>query len=281
MLGVLMAAAPAGQRRPRPADAADLAWGALRIRLRPSPEATWPEALSVVSVVLPLVVAVYFAAHCSDLLALPPGARQNMAEALGILLGAILLVLALVLLRLRRTAVLVAVALMAGLVLVYSMSGQVSENLLDPQGSLPLLLLALEVVALAGSPGPRRGLRLLRAPQYGFTVAVAAAAGLVGALVTSPPAERATELAILAVTVAGMAIAAPLSRRIVTLLSLPPYYWAVNEAVPQSRASFGGGIGPGWTGPLRVSLICVPVAVLGCTALTAGMRARTRRARPS
>lgn len=279
MLGVLMAGARDGQRRPRPADAADLAWGALRIRLRPSPEAPWSDALAEVSVVLPLIVAVYFAAHCSGLLTAPPGSQQSLTEVDGILLGAIVLVLALVLLRLRRTAVLVVAALLAGVVLEYFMSGQVSATVINPQGALPLFLLALEAVALAGSPGPRRGLQLLRGPQYFFTVAVAAAAGLVGGLVTIPPAERATELAILGVTVTGMAIAAPLSRRIVTLLSLPLYYWAVNEAVSQERFPVAGGIGPGWAGLLRVSLACVPVAVLGCTALAAGMRARARRAR--
>jgi len=282
MLGVLMAGAPAGQQWPRLADAADLAWGALKIRLRTSPAAPWSDALAVVSVVLPLITAVNFAASSGGVLAgLPPGSRPGTAESLGILLAAMVLVLSLALLRLRRTAVLVVVVLLAVVVWDFSTSGQVSETVIDPQGALPLLLLALEAVALAGSPGPRRGLQLLRAPQYAFAVAVAAASGLVGSLMTGLAARRATELAAVAVTVAGMVIVAPLSRRIAALLSLPLYYWALNEAVPQSRVPFDGGMGPGWAGPLRVSLACVPMAVLGCTALTAGMRARARRARPS
>jgi hypothetical protein len=63
MLGVLMTGARAGQHRPGLADTANLAWGALLIRLRPArPGTAWPfwrDALAVVSVLLPLMVLAY------------------------------------------------------------------------------------------------------------------------------------------------------------------------------------------------------------------------------
>src|SRR5215469_8754357 len=60
MLAVLMADAPPGKRRPGIAEAADLLWGALRIRCQPSrpggAEPAWRDALAVVSVIVPLIV---------------------------------------------------------------------------------------------------------------------------------------------------------------------------------------------------------------------------------
>ena len=59
MLAVLMTAAPKGKRRPGIAEAADLIWGALRVRCQPSrngAEPGWRDALAVVSVVLPVIV---------------------------------------------------------------------------------------------------------------------------------------------------------------------------------------------------------------------------------
>jgi hypothetical protein len=275
MLGVLMAGARTGQHRPRLADAADLAWGALRIRLRPSPAAPWSDALAVVSVLLPLLVLVNFAARNWDSLSgLPPGSFRPMAEFLGKSLVSWVLVCGLVLLRLRRTAALAVTALLVWQVLAYSGGGQVNETVVDPLVASAILTLVLEAVTLAASPGPRRGLQILRARHYGFTVAVAAGSGLTASLMTGIEAIRATELAIVAVTAAGMVIAAPLSRRILVLLSLPLYYWALSFAVLPSWITLYGGGESGWEGPLRVSLTCVPVAVLGCIALTAGLRAR-------
>jgi hypothetical protein len=277
MLGVLLAGARDGQHRPRLADTADLAWGALKIRLRPSPDAPWSDALAVVSVVLPLIAAVSFAARSWDSLAgLPPGAFRPVAEFLGKSLAARVLVVALVLLRLRRTALLAVIALLAWQVLSYSGGGQVNETVVDPAVAMTILALALEAVVLAGSPGPVRGLQILRARHYGFAVAVAAGSGLAASLMTSIGAIQVAELVIAPVVAVGMVIAAPLSRRILVLLSLPLYYWVLGFAVLPSLVSFYGGSASGWEGPLRVSLTCVPVAVLGCVALTAGLRAHAR-----
>lgn len=60
MIGVLLAAASDGQRRPRLGEAANLIWAALRIRLRPSQAAAagdgWRDALAVFSVAAPLAL---------------------------------------------------------------------------------------------------------------------------------------------------------------------------------------------------------------------------------
>jgi hypothetical protein len=60
MLAVLMTAAPPGKRWPGIAEAADLLWGALRIRCQPSragaAEPAWRDALAVLSVIVPVIV---------------------------------------------------------------------------------------------------------------------------------------------------------------------------------------------------------------------------------
>ena len=64
MLAVLVTAAPEGKRRPGIAEAADLIWGALRVRCQPSRnsgEPAWRDALAVMSVILPVIMLVVFA----------------------------------------------------------------------------------------------------------------------------------------------------------------------------------------------------------------------------
>lgn len=79
MLGVLMAGARSGQQRPRLADCADLAWAALKVRLRHSPAEPWRDALAVISTVLPLIVLPLIklmavaARRWHELTGLPPG----------------------------------------------------------------------------------------------------------------------------------------------------------------------------------------------------------------
>src|SRR5262249_61907039 len=59
MLAVLMTAAPTGKRRPGIGEAADLIWGALRVRCQPSrngAEPAWRDALAVLRLILPMIV---------------------------------------------------------------------------------------------------------------------------------------------------------------------------------------------------------------------------------
>ena len=109
MLGVLMTGAHAGQRRPGPADTANLVWGALLIRLRPArPGTAWPlwrDALAVVSVVLPLVFLAYEIVSVTTVLTPQPVTQVafiGFAQELLVGAGAWAVLTALVLLRLRR-----------------------------------------------------------------------------------------------------------------------------------------------------------------------------------
>src|ERR1700691_375333 len=60
MIGVLLAAAPAGRRRANLADTADLFGGGLRVRLRAlmtgSPDPQWRDALALTSLIAPLLL---------------------------------------------------------------------------------------------------------------------------------------------------------------------------------------------------------------------------------
>src|SRR6185437_2420909 len=118
MLGVLLAAAPDGQRRPRLGEALDLLWAALRIRLRGVPadpgalaDGGWRDALAVFSIAAPVMLAVYYAAGwLASILLYPMGGIVGKAPtefALGLAYFGLGLALPLVLLRLRRTAAIV------------------------------------------------------------------------------------------------------------------------------------------------------------------------------
>jgi hypothetical protein len=123
MLGVLMTGARAGQHRPGLADTANLAWGALLIRLRPArPGTAWPlwrDALAVASVLLPLMVLAYSGLlSVATLATLRAGSPifNALAGSDAKFLGGWTLVAVLALLRLRRTAALAAAALLIWLV---------------------------------------------------------------------------------------------------------------------------------------------------------------------
>jgi hypothetical protein len=74
-------------------------------------------------------------------------------------------------------------------------------------------------------------------------------------------------IALVVITLAGMAVAAPLSRRVALALSIPVYYLVVGYLVLPSFSNSPGYSTAGWEGPLRVSLTVLPFAVLLCVAL--------------
>ncbi len=85
MLGVLMTAAPAGQRRPRLAESAALIGGAVRIWLRPgrgSAFQRWKDGLAAVSVLLPLLLTIYWAIGELDTLFFTPSLNPQAFHAL-------------------------------------------------------------------------------------------------------------------------------------------------------------------------------------------------------
>jgi hypothetical protein len=284
MLGVLMTGARAGQHRPGPADTANLAWGALLIRLRPAPPGTawplWRDALAVVSVVLPLACLAYEIVSVTTVLALQPVTHVAFiafAQELLVSAGAWGILTALVLLRLRRVAILA----MAGLLIWYlvATAGAPYWAGIDPGVLQITVVLGLELAALLASAGPRQGIPLMTWRYYALAVLVPATVACVlnWAWAPHPLLASATVITLVAITLAGMAVATPLSRRVALALAIPAYYLVVRILVLPSMS------GPpsneeGWEGPLRVSLTILPFAVLLCMALV--MARRTVRHTP-
>jgi hypothetical protein len=277
MLGVLMTGAHAGQRWPRLADTANLIWGALLIRLRPArPGTAWPlwrDALAVVSVLLPLA----FLANAAIWDITPLTVQQAGHGALALLVretlisDAVWIVLtALVLLRLRRVAIVVTGGLLIWF--VAATAGAPYWKGIDPHGMLVFAVLGLELVTLLASAGPRQGMPLMTWRYYAVAVLVPAAIGSVvdWTWPSQPFVADAAMITLVTITLAGMALATPLSRRVATVLSIPAYYLVVGYLVFPTIS--GPGNASGWEGPERITLTVLPFAVLIGVALAAALR---------
>jgi hypothetical protein len=219
MLAVLMTGAPEGKRRPGIADAADLIWGALRVRCQPSrdgSEPVWRDALAVLSVVLPVFVLMTTAVQEAWTLHAFPGAFSSweFQQWAPPELTAPLALLALALFRLQRAAALAAVAVFIWLAYLARWTDlSFVYAITDPY---VLLAIGLQIFAVTASPGPRRGLHLLTWKHAAITVIAAVAVAI-----TSYPLS----LVVMLVTCAAMALASTLGRRLLMLLAIPvwPY----------------------------------------------------------
>jgi len=175
-----------------------------------------------------------------------------------------------VLLRLRRTA-----ALATGAMLIWftnSMSGAPNWSYIDPRSMLIFFALGLEIAVLITSPGPRRGVQILTPKHYALVAVVAAILGtaLGGLWASHPAASEAIMITVIAVSLAGMAAASPLSRRIMALLSPLGYYVVVGLVVLPSVVGGPYEFTSGWVGPLRIALTCLPlVAAISSLAIMA------------
>ena len=173
MVGVLMTAAPAGKRRPGIAESADLIWGALRVRFQPQRdggEPVWRDALAVLSVILPVIMLVIFTLQ--ETRTPPPGPLWVLEQ-----IATPSALVALVLVRLRRLAILAAVATFAWVAFLVGNSMGVNATA-DADIFVPLILV---IIALAASPGPRRALQILtwKHGTLVLTATLAVAAGYV------------------------------------------------------------------------------------------------------
>jgi hypothetical protein len=190
------------------AEAADLALGALRVRLQPSrdgsAEPAWRDALAVLSVILPVVILLISAGP--DIQGWGSLSLRQLAAPLALV--------ALGLLRLRRVAALVAVAMLLWLAF-FSGSGTGLNGTVDAPS---FLALGLEIVALTASPGPRRGLQILTWRHAALVVIATLAVSI-----TSHPVM----LIAIAVICAAMALASSLSRWLLALLAIPacPFFF--------------------------------------------------------
>jgi len=198
MLGVLLAAAPAGKDRPGFAQTADLILSAARIRIRPgralSDQAGWRDALAVFSFIAPvlMLLATCLSYAVEDLLAhaagnggLDIGLGRLSTWSFGIVhpfIGTILFIIitgqgataVLALLGLRRCAALAAAVTVAYFLaedFVYAPSAPI---LVPEAASLMFQFVApaAVIVALLASPGPRHGRRLMRPAHWAMAGAV-------------------------------------------------------------------------------------------------------------
>jgi hypothetical protein len=273
MISVLLASTPEGRRRPRLADAFDLMTGGLRARFRQGAglsDAHWPDALAVCSVALPVML----------LAALAVNYLWNLRPALefygvsNFYLPALALALPpLIALRYRRTA---AVAALVAAVWFWFLLLRSLTVWIDGLEASYCVALLVQVIALAGSPGPRRA----AATMTWKTWLVLSAAGItVGAasiyypwsLRTWQPA--AVVFAFLAAVGAGLVVSlpTPTALRLLLLLAVPAVPCAV--WVLQFTAAMTGNASPD---PFPL-LAFLPVLLLACVSAVAARRARHGR----
>lgn len=295
MIGVLLAAGPEGRRRPAAGDVIDLIRGGLRARLRPagdgSPDVGWRDALAVFSIVAPAMALGYFVVNNAvdwayRLLSYPAGMALYVNSG-PIALGGLVIFLAVTLPPLlalrgfRRTAIVAASMPAAVLTLVRIRSlVALRLNFFWFQGLDGYLLLSvLVVIALAVSPGPRRGVAIMTARTWSV---VAIAAGMAGVATTdlryAYQAGTKVEAIVLAATFAAAAVGlvvtlpARAGRRLLLLLAIPGY------AVVMELVANGGLPFSNTAGQFGFGLIYPPTAVLigvvGVLAWRSGRRGR-------
>jgi hypothetical protein len=303
MLGVLLAAAPDGQRRPRLVEALDLMWSALRIRFRGGPadsgapaDGGWRDALAVFSIAAPVALTIWYAAGwLASLVVYPWAAIVGKAPtefALGLAYFGLGLALPLVLLRLRRTAAIV--CLLATVLLGLLNARDIYNDMNSAYGGLvagllafPLFAYATEAGALLAPAGPRRGLELLTRRRWTLIVAAAIALGFVypalnalvrlagggsrhlpGALLQVPSHPAAVPVAIL---VAGVIIVAAAISRVAR--SRRGRRVLVLLAIP-AYPVLGIEASVALSGPLGVVLLYLPPLLIAGLVVLAARRAR-------
>jgi hypothetical protein len=165
LMGVLLAGARDGQRRPGLAESASLLRSALGMRLRPDPSAAarqgWAGALAAFSLAGPvLLVATTVLAGLAWSYDLGPGRFTTLLGLPGfwIMLGFQVVLAALVLAGLRRAALVMTAGYLLALCLSLDHS-TLPFPLWSPQqvSLVAISVCILELAALLGSPGPRRG----------------------------------------------------------------------------------------------------------------------------
>jgi hypothetical protein len=300
MLAVLMAGARPGQRRPGLAESADVIWSALGMRWRAVRSGRAHRDLADAMAVFTLVAPLFLLAVTLLELALPyrgsvtprfrvglgvPGSVYQMGglsllghSGVRVALGGQVLIAILVLLGLRRTA-LIAVVASSGYWIVAHYA------LPDPLQLLSTSVYLLEAAALIASPGPRRGRHLVNW-GHGIVLLLTAAAVQFSTLwydAMSPPVRwfvtnhfTTAFLAIsivLAIIAAGLAMAWKLNRYFLLLLVAVLYPYGL-QLIPVSSSS---GDLLGSPTPAHLVLLFVPPLLVACWAVLTAVPPRRRR----
>ncbi len=253
MLGVLMAAAPTGRTRASFADALNLACSGARARLGAVGTGTdprWRDALAVYSLLAPVLasVAIYrdpvflgplLWGHPLGLapfaLLQNPGLHLSL-HAAGIISFVLLMATPLMpvilgLLRLRRTALF----LCAFLLIWTTVQASLGWEIQAPNTAAFLVLLAVEIAALAVSAGPRRGLRLLTWKGVLLASPWLAIGAVVGMDQGVPSlAIDGKYLALLAVVTAAATLVSARTRRALLLFAIPASPFVDMTSYPDS-----------------------------------------------
>ncbi|MGI9005834.1 MAG: hypothetical protein ACR2FU_06510 [Streptosporangiaceae bacterium] len=269
MVGVLLASARDGQRGPRPAEIADLAAGAgrawLRTAVRGRPDPGWRDALAIVSLLAgPLLSVLLIGQNLGWMAALlwqpAPGAGSEPGPWWPV--AVLLAPLALGLLGPRRAGAVLSALTLAWVAGQASLGGRLGE----PRLAAYLVLLGVQAVALAASPGPRRALTTLSARSVlvalPWLAATAYAAGIVPGHLPVPLAAAQAGVGVAALT--GLAtLLSPGGRRVLLLLAgIPGSAFAVS-VLTFARVDFYSMSGPA----AQVALYGPPLALAGLAAL--------------
>jgi hypothetical protein len=249
-----MAAASPGQRRPGLAESANLIWGALRIRLRPGRNAEayprWLDSLAVLSLILPGCLLVMDGARMAGIdlfgrypAAVAPAWQPLLPLADLAVLGIRAVLAALVLMRLRRAALIAnSIALVTMIAFALAQGGVDPGPAYVVRAALsPIIVFGTEIAALAASPGPRRGLELVRTRHIAAISAAALAIGLAEGLALSPPAFPAVVILVTLVVIGAVARSA-LGRRVLVLLAVPFLAVLATPLLPVSGRRRSAGI---------------------------------------
>jgi hypothetical protein len=265
MLGVLMAGAGPGRRRPGLADAANLIGGALRIRLRAATTGSagqWREALGRAGILLPLAWVVLILAFSARQIS-STGLNPSVLAAYAQEFLPPLAVLITVLLGWRW----VALAAIAAAV-IFGPGDYELRYLIAPQPYDATYLAVLCIAALALVAAPGRARARLTGKHYLLTIAAAVAAGVAAqywpSRVAGWPAGELAGLAVVA-AIMGLLLARSAATRRLLIISVVPLYGQVAFIVT--------------AGSLRPSpLLDLPlVALAGVAAVLAARWARARR----
>ncbi len=284
MIGVLLASAQDGQRRPRRSDALDLALGGMRIRIRAilagQFDPSFTDALAVYSIAVPVMWLIFICTWAavtdyhwlSQATATPLWQQLAVQVAFPALLVALTALPILLVWRGRRLAAvllaLVPAALCTAAALMPSIRSQSTFSAADS------LLLIQQAAALAVSPGPRRGVELLSKPAWLVaSLAGVATAGLVviseGLLGHEPASARnVTTVCVALLAAAGLlaTIRRCIARRLLVLLAAPAYLAGLSIvfSVPGTmKALFSYSTATVYLPALALSVLMAIAALLG------------------
>jgi hypothetical protein len=288
MLGVLLAGARPGQRQPGLPESASLICGAVRIRLRgtwPDSSDRWRDTLAQTSLVLPLLIA---AVALTQLALHAPGGQQpaiarwlmphlylvswNGPEWWPLVPLAALAVPAALGWRQGTGFVALPLAALCAIQVGSDMLNAhrgIEPSLISPGTALWLAVLAIEALALAASPGPRRGRALLSRRHYLLIIAAGVAIGAVGTVglwyhrVTPggystafrPPWPALVLGGLVTVISAAMLIRRAASRRLLVTLALPAYFFVFDGV-------YGSSFVPDPPPAYLLPLALLPLAVI-------------------